>query len=153
MQWLQAQQDALPDVKNITTSGQARNALKHLEAYAKESLAMKKSVAALAAVGKELMDSRFEGSAAVQAREQEVSTKFAALDQLAAQQKPLFEDALQRQTFREQVHLSAKVHADLCRQLQAWGADQTAYLKTRETIASRVDAEVCAIECEITKRV
>ena len=143
MQWLQTQRSALPDVNSITTSGQARNAIKQLEAYAKESLAMKKSVDALLAVGKELVDHRFEGAVTVQAREKEVNTKFSELDQLAAQQKPLFEDALQRQTFREQVHLSAKVHADLCRQLQAWGADQSAYLKARETINSRVDAEVC----------
>lgn len=103
---------------------------------------MKKSVEALLAVGKELVDGRFENSAAVQSRQADVTAKFAALDKLATEQKPLFEDALQRHLFREATHLSAKVHADLCRQVQAWGAEQTAYLKTRELINTRGDAEV-----------
>ncbi len=116
---------------------------------------MQQSVSALRAVGKELLDARFEGSAGVSSRESDVASTFTSLDSFAAEQKPLFEDALQRHTFREQTHLSAKVHADLARQLQAWGAAQTAYLNTREDIKSRVDAEVtscCTLLCLSTAR-
>jgi hypothetical protein len=221
LQWLQTQRAALPALDAITTSGEALNGLKHLEAYAKvqsvyayacrrvmyvrvcihvcmyvciylgvcwvpvaammcpvfpaplwvsdcagprpahgahpgshsaqDSTAMKDSVSALVEVGRELQANQFEGSATVAAREKDVHEQFAALDRLAAEQRPLFEDALQRMTFREQTHLSAKVHADLARQLQQWGAEQTAYLKTRETITSRTDAEVknCVCLCVI----
>ncbi len=103
---------------------------------------MKTSVDALMFGGRELVEHQFEHSAAVTSRQDDVREKFSALDKLAAEQKPLFEDALQRQTFREQTHLSAKVHADLCRQMQSWGTAQTAYLKTRETITNRADAAV-----------
>jgi hypothetical protein len=34
-QWLQAQSAALPDIKAVSTSGEARNALKQLESFSK----------------------------------------------------------------------------------------------------------------------
>ncbi len=39
MQWLKTQKAALPDVATVTSSGQARNALKHLDSYAKVTAA------------------------------------------------------------------------------------------------------------------
>ena len=93
-------------------------------------------------VGRELAAGLFEGTANVQAREKELHAAIATLDQFTVEQRPLFEDALERMNFREQTHLSAKVHADLIRQVQTWGAEQMAYLKVREVVAARVEAEL-----------
>eukprot|EP00051_Salpingoeca_urceolata_P017390 m.236470 g.236470 ORF g.236470 m.236470 type:complete len:1366 (+) comp18939_c2_seq7:236-4333(+) len=140
-QWVQEHTDSLPDVSKVTSSGDARHALKFLDACHKESAALKAgSVATLCKLGAELESEKFEFIAEVKQRETEVGERFEDLDKLMASKQAPFEDALAREEFKENLRLSVQVHSDLCKQLQAWGDERKAYLRTKETIASSDEA-------------
>lgn len=103
------------------------------------------SVAVLKTLGAELTEEKFEGIAEVAERETNLDQQFVSFGELVASKTPLFQDALEKQSFREKVELDVKVHADLCRQIQEWGAARATYLQTKEVIGSRKEAEVRTI--------
>ena len=98
-------------------------------------------------MGKELESERFESIKETKQCEENLDSRFVALDQKAKSQEPVFEDALKRTSYRENIHMSAKVHLDLCKQVEAFCVDRKAYLDTKEKIASRAEAEVCLFVC------
>jgi hypothetical protein len=104
VQWVQEREANLPQVSDISSSGQARNLLKFLESSAKEIAALDAtSVAKLRALSSGLEQERFEFVAATKTRETELQTRLTQFTQSLKDKRPGFEDALEREKTREQV--------------------------------------------------
>lgn len=58
-------------------------------------------------IGKFLADEKYENIATVTEREAALETSFASLDEKATAKKPVLEDNLSREQYKEQVHVSA----------------------------------------------
>ena len=141
-EWVANKADFLAEPVVATSSGDAQRQLKQFSSYEKEQAAVQAdALAALTALGAELAAERYEGGAAVAAREAALAEGFSGLTAKAAENRPVLEDNLQRETFRERVVMQADVHADIHRKLVAWGVDKAAHLKQREVVASVAEAQ------------
>lgn len=94
----------MPDVTKVSSSGQAKNLLKLLDASVREIESLRSStLAELCELGARLKAENYEQINVVLGREQELKKRTDDLEQLLHDKKPGFEDALARESLREQV--------------------------------------------------
>lgn len=104
IQWASEREANLPDVANVSSSGQARNLIKLLDASVREIESLRtSSLAALCELGARLKAENYERAETVLAREAQLHARTTELEQLLLAKKPGFEDALAREALREQV--------------------------------------------------
>jgi len=115
--------------------------LRLLDAYDKESAAVQETTfAALLKLGTELQENKYEKSSEVEATEKNLQTKFSELGELSKKKRPVLEDDLAREQFKEKVRLMEKRHADQNGQIEQWTAEKETYLKKKEEIHSLSEA-------------
>ncbi|EDQ86636.1 uncharacterized protein MONBRDRAFT_28031 [Monosiga brevicollis MX1] len=143
IQWTTERESNLPDVDAVKSSGQARNLLKLLESTAEEIQSLQDtSVAKLREIRETLAKDTYEFLARVEEREKDLSERLGGFSATLMYRAPGFEDALQRETLREQVEQRASVHKDMCEQVTAWGHQEQTYLQTKEAVTSYSDAKL-----------
>lgn len=104
LQWAAEREANLPDVTKVSSSGQAKNLLKLLDASVREIESLRSStLAELCELGGRLKAENYEQINTVSSREEELRKRTDALEQLLHAKKPGFEDALARESTREQV--------------------------------------------------
>lgn len=115
--------------------------LRLLEAYTLENKKLQSdSVALLKKLGEELATEKYEHHSAIEAREKEIAARFSLLEDLAAKKKPVLEDDLAREEFKELVMLSAGQHAGAYASIASWVTEKKAYLANKENITSIAEA-------------
>eukprot|EP01094_Clydonella_sp_ATCC50884_P008373 TRINITY_DN177_c0_g1_i1.p1 TRINITY_DN177_c0_g1~~TRINITY_DN177_c0_g1_i1.p1 ORF type:complete len:1232 (+),score=684.36 TRINITY_DN177_c0_g1_i1:352-3696(+) len=141
-QWV-AEKEAYLNTKEVITSvGDAFFQISVLDAYNNESRQLvESSIAAWKALGDELDKEVYEGLAAVRAREHEVDADIERLTALSAKKKPVLDDDLAREQFREGLRLQNQEHNDMHENIQAWVAGREQYLTTKESISSVAEAQ------------
>jgi hypothetical protein len=90
-----------------------------------------------------LASERFERLSNVTARGVDMANLINNLAQLQAKQRPVIEDALAREEYKEKTDLSLQSHQKLQAQLLEWLQQHVAYLTLKENITSVADARVC----------
>ncbi|EGD73339.1 hypothetical protein PTSG_12249 [Salpingoeca rosetta] len=137
VQWIEDKNQYLAGDFTVTSSGEARKQLKLFDSFVKESKAMQADpVQQLAKISKVLAEEKYERAAEASERESDIKTRFATLDQTAAEKEPVLKDNLARELFKEKVRLDVKVHTETFQSLQAWCAEKSAYATKKETVAS-----------------
>ena len=130
--------------EGIESIGAAQFALKALDTFDKESAAIRATqVAALLALGAELAQEHYERIADVQAREASIVAHFDT--EMAGEsraKRPVLDDHLARELFKEELRLKGVQHGDRYRKLTAWCAEKEAYLAVREDVGSVADAQM-----------
>eukprot|EP00004_Rigifila_ramosa_P009736 TRINITY_DN213_c0_g1_i4.p1 TRINITY_DN213_c0_g1~~TRINITY_DN213_c0_g1_i4.p1 ORF type:complete len:887 (-),score=282.58 TRINITY_DN213_c0_g1_i4:68-2344(-) len=120
-----------------------------LDAYVTENKAIfDGSVAKLKLQGAELEREKYEKHGEVAAREKKVDELFAELEALEKKKRPVLEDDLAREEFKEKVLLLVKTHEDSHSNIMAWVADKEKYLATKEesTNVAEARAQVTLLE-------
>jgi len=131
--WIAEKTAFLSKKEDIHSVSAAQYHLQLLDAYDKESASVHSTtIAELKNLGAELAKEKYENISAVQSRENEVNTGSQKLASLSAAKRPVLEDDLAREQFREKVRLMVLQHTDKFTKLQAWIAKKDAYLKTKE---------------------
>eukprot|EP01094_Clydonella_sp_ATCC50884_P000749 TRINITY_DN1056_c0_g1_i1.p1 TRINITY_DN1056_c0_g1~~TRINITY_DN1056_c0_g1_i1.p1 ORF type:complete len:1109 (-),score=578.87 TRINITY_DN1056_c0_g1_i1:133-3255(-) len=141
--WLQAKEEYLRVKEEIDSVGLAQYNLGKHTSYTEERAAVAESaVAAYNRLGAELSAEQYERTSEVQAREGEVKTRLATLDELSSAKRPVLEDHLAREQFREKLRLWNEQHQGKFGKIQAWTDEKEAYLKTKEEINSISEAQL-----------
>eukprot|EP00730_Choanoeca_flexa_P018668 TRINITY_DN9089_c0_g1_i3.p1 TRINITY_DN9089_c0_g1~~TRINITY_DN9089_c0_g1_i3.p1 ORF type:complete len:1244 (+),score=477.40 TRINITY_DN9089_c0_g1_i3:22-3753(+) len=126
---------------SVASSGQARQKLTQFEAFERENASMQdQPQIEVINLGATLAVEKFEHLAEVQQREADLKAAFALLTQAAQAKKPILEDNLQRETFREKTELDVQIHSDVYATIDGFNTDKQDYFKTKETIATVNDA-------------
>ena len=127
----------------VTSSGEARKQLKLFDAYEREAASMPEvSFGELRAVGAELSSEKYENVSTVLQREAAHAGGFETLATQAAAKKPVLEDNLARELFREKTMLQTGVHTAVHDKIQRWADEKAAYLAAKASISSVQDARL-----------
>jgi len=141
MKWAAEKQAYLEKKEIIESVSAAQFALRTLEAYDKESAAMRQTnIAQLCKIGAELASERYEGIEGVKTREAEVDAMFKKLDELSAAKHPVLDDDLAREMHKEKVRLMFRNHTEKNDALNKWIQESSDYLQAREQILNTADA-------------
>lgn len=130
--------------EHIESIGAAQFALKALGAFDKESSAIRASqVEALLRLGAELAQEHYERTEEVQTREAAIVAHFdTEMAGESAAKRPILDDHLARELFKEELRLKGVQHSDRYKKLHAWCQEKEAYLAAREDISSISDAQL-----------
>ncbi len=140
--WVGEKESYLKTKEEISSVSQAQLHLRLLDAYDKESGALYEStVAQWKKLGEELTNQKYERTADLNARESEIDADFKHLQELSAAKRPVLQDDLARETFKENVRLKNQQHIEVHSQLVAWHGEKEAYLKNKEEISSVKEAK------------
>eukprot|EP00045_Choanoeca_perplexa_P013592 m.154704 g.154704 ORF g.154704 m.154704 type:complete len:1268 (-) comp16395_c0_seq1:46-3849(-) len=121
----------------VSSSGQARQLLTQFEAFEKENASMQgQPLSEVTKLGQTLVQEKFEFVAAVQEREASLKAAFASLTTAATAKKPILQDNLARETFREKTELEVKIHSDVFETINAFNTEKQAYLSVKENITN-----------------
>jgi hypothetical protein len=139
-----AEKEAYLNTKEVINSvGAAQYELSRLDGYDQESKQVESSTfASLVQMGNDLAGETFESIDATRAREQELAEAFVRLGGLSTKKRPVLEDDLAREQFRDGLRLQNQEHIDIHTNLTAWIGDKEAYLNTKEAIDSVSEAQV-----------
>eukprot|EP00055_Hartaetosiga_balthica_P008816 m.33924 g.33924 ORF g.33924 m.33924 type:complete len:1745 (+) comp6485_c0_seq2:13-5247(+) len=141
-QWIAKHNSNLPDVQNVTSTGMASNILKFLTASEQEIVSLRStSFEALKSISTTLQSENYEHVDAVKKREAELDTKLSTFNESLISRRPAFEDAYEREMYKEETLRSVKVHQDLCANVEKWVDNGKEYLTTKEVVSSLEDAE------------
>jgi len=142
--YAQAKEEYLRTKEQIESIGAAQFALKTLDAFDAESAALvPTTIAQLKKLGAELVRERYERKAEVLQREQSIDAHWATMAQLSAQKRPVLEDDLAREVFREELRQKGVQHADRhTRLVTTWYTEKAEYLAAREEITCISEAQV-----------
>lgn len=141
--WIAREGGALREPIACANSGDARKQLKQFGSF-QRALEGKKTTTftALAGISAELDTERYEAAADAHGREATIQTGFGELDAQAALNEPALKDNLERELFKEALTLKVDVHADINDNLVAWASKKTMYFKTKEEVASVLEARL-----------
>jgi len=129
--------------EGIESIGAAQFALKALDTFDKESNAIRASqVDALLKLGAELEQEKYERTSEVKAREASITAKFDQMAKESGVKRPILDDHLARELFKEELRLKGVQHGDRFQKLAAWCTEKEAYLAQREEINSVSDAQL-----------
>jgi len=130
--------------EGIESIGAAQFALKALDAFDKECKAIRTSqVDALLKLGAELESEKYERIEEVKAREASIIAHFdTEMANESATKRPILDDHLARELFKEELRLKGVQHGDRYNKLAAWCTEKEAYLAVREDIQSISDAQL-----------
>lgn len=139
--WISEKEAYLKRKEHIESVSAAQLQLKFLDAFEKESNSVsEQSITILKNLGKELIAEKYEKSAEIQNRETTIDNGMASLKTLSQAKKPVLEDDLTREKFKEQVRLLVSQHSDQHKQIELWLSEKTQYLSLTETIKSISEA-------------
>ncbi|EDQ86619.1 uncharacterized protein MONBRDRAFT_33696 [Monosiga brevicollis MX1] len=139
--WIASKQTWISGDFQVSSSGHAQQLLANFAAFQKESATMQSGdLQELIGVGRTLESEKYEHIAAVQERETSLRTGFTNLDQAGEEKKPIFEDHLQRELFKEKTELDVKVHSEIAKTIEAFVSEKLAYLGKKEQVQSVNDA-------------
>jgi Ca2+-binding EF-hand superfamily protein len=140
--WLAEKEAYLKKKEEIDTVSKAHLHLRLLDAYDKESVALQNSSVSLwYKQADELVAQKYERSDEVTSRTSAAKEKFVTLGELSAQKRPVLQDDLARETFKENTRLKNNQHLDIYSQLLSWHAEKEAYLRNKEEIHSVKEAQ------------
>jgi len=130
--------------EGIESIGAAQFALKSLDAFDKECKAIRTTqVESLLTLGAELDREHFEHIAEVKEREAKVIASFDTdMANESATKRPILDDHLARELFKEELRLKGVQHGDRFSKLSAWCTEKETYLAVREEINSISDAQL-----------
>eukprot|EP01119_Soliformovum_irregulare_P010300 TRINITY_DN2527_c0_g1_i1.p1 TRINITY_DN2527_c0_g1~~TRINITY_DN2527_c0_g1_i1.p1 ORF type:complete len:1111 (+),score=542.58 TRINITY_DN2527_c0_g1_i1:57-3389(+) len=135
--WIGAKTAYLETKENIQSVSQAQLHIRLLDAFDKESLAIKSgTVAPWEQLGKELLNEKYEKSGEVKTRMEFVENSFKSLGNLSQQKRPVLEDDLAREQYKEKVRQAVDQFRAKDRKLQHWIKEKEDYLKTKESVTS-----------------
>jgi Ca2+-binding EF-hand superfamily protein len=138
----QAATAAYLEHKEISHSiGAASYQLRRLDASDKERADIEATTfAKIVALGNRLEKEKYENLARVRAREAESVARFGELGRKSAAKRPILDDDLAREIFREGVRLQVEEHIAKFGKIEVYTAEQTTYLQTKEVVDSVADA-------------
>lgn len=143
--WTARKEAYLAESLAVDSSAAATKLLKQFEAFLSELGKVKsENFVELQKIGAYLASETYEGMADVNEREGSIEAGFDGLAAKAAENKPVLDDNLKRETFKEATVMKVDVHKDLDTTLLAWCAEKHAYLDTKENVASVVQAKTHA---------
>eukprot|EP00004_Rigifila_ramosa_P009734 TRINITY_DN213_c0_g1_i1.p1 TRINITY_DN213_c0_g1~~TRINITY_DN213_c0_g1_i1.p1 ORF type:complete len:1246 (-),score=385.52 TRINITY_DN213_c0_g1_i1:64-3723(-) len=124
-----------------------------LDAYVTENKAIfDGSVATLTAQSAELEREKYEKHSEVAARDKAVADFFAQLEALEKKKRPVLEDDLAREEFKERMLALLKSHEDSHAKILKWVVEKEKYVATKETIDSVPEARSQLIVLEKYER-
>lgn len=141
--WLAEQTASLQEPITCSSTGDARKQLKLFESLCK-LIQQKKDVAfaAVKSISAELDGEKYENITAPRERESAIDSSFSVVDELVVKNRPVLEDNLAREKFKDEVMMKVDVHDDIHKKLIAWVAIKDEYYKTKETIAGVLEARL-----------
>jgi len=139
--WYEAKAAYLKTKELIESVSAAELQLSLFSAYEKERAGVESSHwVALKTLSAELIKEKYERSKEVSGRDDEITKAFADLGSLSAAKKPVLDDALAREKFKEKVRLMNQDHINNFKKLSTWITEKEHYLNTREAITSVSEA-------------
>jgi len=139
--WIAEKTAYLQTKEHITSVSQAQLQLRLLDAYDKESTAVHDgSFHQLKALGGTIVAEKYERSHDIQSREAEIQSGFQKLNELSKAKRPVLDDDLAREIFKEKVLLLNQQHVANHAKLEGWIHEKEAYLKKKEAINSVSEA-------------
>ncbi len=148
--WLDEREPYLAKKEDVKSSSQAQAALQALSSYDRDSKAAKAQAVPFKKLGAHLNASKYESkhsqwvfpdSAAVNAREAELDSKWAAADAAYANKLAVLQDDLERETYREGIVLQGEQHVATATALKAWLDEKEPYLSKKEDVKTSRDAQ------------
>jgi Spectrin repeat len=122
--WIAEKKAYLQKKEEISSVSGAQLQLRLLDAYDKEAASVNATTAAqIVELGNKLAAEQFERTSEARVREAEISASFAELSQLSSQKRPVLEDDLEREKYKEKVRLVNKRHTDQHDKLKVWWID------------------------------
>eukprot|EP01114_Cavostelium_apophysatum_P006608 TRINITY_DN179_c0_g1_i1.p1 TRINITY_DN179_c0_g1~~TRINITY_DN179_c0_g1_i1.p1 ORF type:complete len:1122 (-),score=548.09 TRINITY_DN179_c0_g1_i1:91-3456(-) len=127
--------------ETIESVSAAELQLRLLDAYDREFEGMMQSgVAAVKKLAQQLGGEKYERQGEVEAATAEIEKKFADLQNLSKEKRPVLDDALTREKFKEKVRGQNQEHVNNHAKLASWTAEKEEYLKAREDVQSVTEA-------------
>eukprot|EP01090_Pellita_catalonica_P019472 TRINITY_DN6651_c0_g1_i1.p1 TRINITY_DN6651_c0_g1~~TRINITY_DN6651_c0_g1_i1.p1 ORF type:complete len:984 (-),score=317.79 TRINITY_DN6651_c0_g1_i1:120-2789(-) len=128
--------------EEVSSVSEALLNLKLLDAYDKEASGVQSGTfAKLQSLGAEIVGERYEKSDDIQARETELQSTFADLKKLSAAKRPILDDDLAREVFKQDARLMQRQHKRAHENILAWVAEKENYLNKKEEIESVPEAQ------------
>eukprot|EP01105_Mastigella_eilhardi_P024476 TRINITY_DN6390_c1_g1_i1.p1 TRINITY_DN6390_c1_g1~~TRINITY_DN6390_c1_g1_i1.p1 ORF type:complete len:974 (-),score=347.49 TRINITY_DN6390_c1_g1_i1:92-3013(-) len=142
--WAELKDTYLSTKEVIESVGAARYSLSTLDAYDIEAKDVKENtVVELKKLGSQLRDNKYEHQVDVDAREHHVDEFFQKLTSLSAAKRPVLDDDLARELFKEKLRIMASQHKDKYGKICDWQTAKKAYLAVREELHSVPEVHVC----------
>eukprot|EP01102_Stenamoeba_stenopodia_P022908 TRINITY_DN971_c0_g1_i1.p1 TRINITY_DN971_c0_g1~~TRINITY_DN971_c0_g1_i1.p1 ORF type:complete len:974 (+),score=372.77 TRINITY_DN971_c0_g1_i1:168-3089(+) len=139
--WFSEKSAYLNTKQHVESVSSAELQLRLLEAYQQELATIKsRNVVQLTDLSNELNAEKYEHIGAVKERDAAVSESLATLDREYNARKPVADDDLTREKFKEVVRGKAEQHARKLAGINAWIAEKEAYLLTKEEVNTVADA-------------
>lgn len=139
--WIEEKEAFLKKKEIIESVSAAQLHLRLLDAYDKEAEStLNGTVSTAKELGAEMIREKYERSAQVQEREKDIDTCFQTLSQLSKDKRPVLEDDLAREIYKEKVRLWASQHGNQWEKVCQWIQESEKYLQTREVVQSIAEA-------------
>jgi len=143
--WIARKDAYLAESLEVASSAAATKLLKQHEAFVTElGIIRSENFVELQKIGAYLAAEKYEHIAAVDERETGISTGFDGLSAKGDANKPILDDNLARETFKEATVMKVDVHKDLDVTLLAWCTEKHGYLDIEESVTSVVQAKTHA---------
>ena len=112
--WVADKEAYLNTKEHITSVGAAQYELSRLDAYDAESKQVEGTTfSSLRKLGDDLEGEKFESLSATRSREHEIADAFVRLGQLSNKKRPVLDDDLAREQFRDDLRLQNQEHIDI----------------------------------------
>lgn len=139
--WIEQKSAYLNTKQSVSSVSAAELQLRLLEAYQRELGTIKsRNVTQLHDISAELEREKYEHIAGTKGRDAEIAVGLEKLDQEYAQRKPVADDDLAREKFKEVVRGKAQQHDRKYRGIISWVQEQENYLNTREKVTTVAEA-------------
>lgn len=140
--WISEKEAYLKKKEEISSVGSALFHLQVLDAFDKEKESIvQTNVAALKKIGVYLNNEKYERTSEVHVRESEIDAVIVNLGKLSSLKRPILDDDLAREQFKEVVRLKNGQHIDRFEKLQHWIREKENYLQKKESINSISQAQ------------
>lgn len=139
--WAEEKNAYLKTREEVSSVSAAELQLRLLEAYEKEySHVSETSLQQLNGLSKELLSERYEHSSEITSHDSTLKAQFQTLEELSKLKRPVLEDHLEREKFKEHVRQLNQEHINNFQKLQSWIAEKEAYLNERPNVTSVSEA-------------
>jgi hypothetical protein len=141
--WIKEKLAELKQPIAAVSSGDARKQLKLFESFVHAAEAKESGVfASLREQSAHLEQESYESLADARAREDGICTGFEDIAGQQATNRPILEDNLQRELFKEEVLMKVDVHTDINDNLMVWGGKKLQYLLGKHLVGSVQEARL-----------
>lgn len=140
--WIGRKDAYLSESLEVSSSAAATHLLRKYDAFVTElSNLRSENFAELKKIGEYLAAEKYEFIDDVAARQSEIATGLDGLSAKGGSNKPILDDNLQRELFKEATVMKVDVHKDLNTKLVAWCNEKHQYLDTKNNVDSVVVAK------------